>query len=109
MKENKFNVAWKQIGKIPDSHNAKEHYQLFIRKRHKISKTLRNTYQLKPFENPNNVDIKSIIAEHQKTSHKLSNTIRQAAKVGSNRSLYGDTKSFFKWKKHKNNKTSLCF
>ena len=96
MKENKFNVAWKQIGKIPDSHNAKEHYQLFIRKRHKISKTLRNTYQLKPFENSNNVDIKSIIAEHQKTSHKLSNTIRQAAKVGSNRSLYGDTKSFFK-------------
>ena len=33
--------------------------------------------------------------EHQKTLHKLSKTIRQAEKVGSNNSLYSDRK---KWK-----------
>ena len=39
------------------------------------------TQQLKAIENPNNVDIKSIIIEHPKTSHKLSKTIRQTDKV----------------------------
>ena len=43
-------------------------------------------------ENPNLVDIKSIIKEHPKTLHKLSKTIRQAKKVGSNNPLYSDTK-----------------
>ena len=46
--------------------------------------------QPKTFENPNIVDIKSVIIEHPKTSHKLPKTIRQAAKVsqvGSNSSL----------------------
>ena len=32
-------------------------------------------------ENPNIVDIKSVIIEHTNTSHKLSKTIRQAEKA----------------------------
>ena len=50
------------------------------------------TYQPKTFENPNIVVKKLIITEHPKTSHKLFKTIRQAEKVGSNSSLYNDTK-----------------
>ena len=50
------------------------------------------TYQSKTFENPNIVDIKSVITQHPKTSHQLSKTIRQAQKVGSNSSLYSDAK-----------------
>ena len=67
----------KLIEKIPDPCNAKEHYQSFIRKKNrksvKQSKVI--PYQPKTFENPNTVDIKSIIIEHPKTSHKLSKTI----------------------------------
>ena len=48
-------------------------------------------YQAKAFENPNIVDIKSIITEHSK-SLELFKTITQAEKVSSNRSLYSDTK-----------------
>ena len=36
--------------------------------------------------------MKSIVAVHSKTSHKLSKTIRQAGKVGSNSSFYSDIK-----------------
>ena len=65
-------LANKLIEKIPDPRNAKKHYQSFIRK--KITKSVKQseiiTYQLKPFENPNIVDIKSVITEHLKTSHK---------------------------------------
>ena len=53
------------------------------------------TYQPKTFENPNVVDIKSVIIEHLKTPHKLSKIIRQTEKlsqIGSNSSLNGDTK-----------------
>ena len=57
------------------------------------------THQLKTFENPNIVDIKLVIIEHPKTSHKLSKTIRQCEKVpqigsgkSSNSSLYSDRK-----------------
>ena len=46
------------------------------------------TYQPKTFENPNIVDVKSIATEHAKASHKLS----KAEKVGSDSSLYKDTK-----------------
>ena len=49
------------------------------------------SYQPKTFENPNITDIKSVITEHRNTSHKLSKTIRQAEKVGSNSSVYSDT------------------
>ena len=33
------------------------------------------------------VDIKSVVTEYPKTSHKLSKTIKQAEKIGSNSSL----------------------
>ena len=93
----------KLIEKIPDPCNAKEHYQSFIKKKnkkkhHEISKTIRNNYLSKTFENPNIVNIKSVITEHPKTSHELSKTITQAEKVGSNSSLNSDTKK----KKKKN-------
>ena len=39
------------------------------------------TYHPENFENPNIVDIKSVFTEHLKTSHKLSQAIRQAEKV----------------------------
>ena len=48
-------------------------------------------YQPKTFENPNIVDIKSVITEHSK-SLELFKTITHAEKVGSNMSLYSDTK-----------------
>ena len=99
-------LASKLIEKIPDSRNAKEHYQSFIRK--KNTKSVKQseiiTYQPKTFENSNIADIKSVITEHPKTSHKLSKT----EKVGSNSSLQSDAqkkKIFFKRKKCKNNKT----
>ena len=57
------------------------------------------------------VGIKSVVTEYPKTSHKLSKTIRQTEKVGSNSFLYSDTKKwkFFKQKKCKNNKTRAFF
>ena len=55
-------LANKLIEKIPDPHNAKEHYQSFIRK--KTTKSVKQsemiTYQTKTFENPNIVDVKSV-------------------------------------------------
>ena len=93
-------LANKLIEKIPDLRNAKEHCQSFIREENTKSAKQSEiiTYQLKTFENPNIVDIKSVIKEHPKTSHKFCKTIRQAAKVGSNSSLYNDTKKLFKQK-----------
>ena len=79
------------IKQIPDPHNAKENYHQFIRNKNIKSEIV--ACQPKSFENPNIADIKSVITEHWKTSHKLSKTIRQAKKVGSNRSLYSDTKT----------------
>ena len=38
----------------------------------------KHSYQSKTFENPNIADIKSIITEHPKNSHKSSKTIIQA-------------------------------
>ena len=46
------------------------------------------THPPKALENPNIVDIKLFVPENPKTSHKLSKTIRQAKKVGSNSFLY---------------------
>ena len=110
-------LANKLIEKIPDTRNAREHYQSFIRKKNtksvKQSKII--TYQPKTFENLNIVDIKSIITEHPKVSHKLSKTIKlkQAEKVNStNSSLYSDTENlenFVNEKKCKNNKTRTYF
>ena len=83
----------KLIEKILDPRNAKEHYQSSIRKKNRksVKESEIITYQPKTFENPNFVEIKSIITEHPKTSHKLSKTIRQPEKVGSYSSLYNDT------------------
>ena len=83
-------LANKLIEKIPDADNVKEHYQSFIRKKNRksVKKSEIITYQPKTFDT---VDIKSVITEYPKTSHKLSKTIRQAEKLGFNSSLYSDT------------------
>ena len=49
--------------KIPDSCNAKEHYQSFIRKKNTkpVKQSEIITHYPKTFENPNIVDIKSVI------------------------------------------------
>ena len=62
----------KLIQNVPDPRNAKKHYESFLRKKNRKSvKQLEIiTYQPKPFENPNIYDIKSVITEHPKTSHK---------------------------------------
>ena len=71
----RFIASCKEINrKLPDSCNAKEHYQSFIRK--EKSKSQRITYQPKSFENPNIVDIKSVIMQHSKISHALSKSIK---------------------------------
>ena len=76
-------LANKLIEKIPDPRNAKERYQSLIKKKNRksVKQSEIITYQPKTFENPNIVDIKSVIIEHPKTSHKLSKSIRQAEKV----------------------------
>ena len=51
-------------------------------------------HQSKTFENLNIIDTKLVITEHPNTSNELSNTIRQAEKVGSNSSLYSEMKNF---------------
>ena len=84
-------LANKLIEQILDPRNAKKHYQSLIRKKNrKLIKQLEIiTYQPKVFDT---VNIKSVITEHPKTSHKLSKTIRQAEKVGFNCCLYNYTK-----------------
>ena len=97
-------LASKLIKNISDPRNAKEHYQsLIITKNQKsVKQSEIITYQPKTFQNPNIVDIKSVITEHAKTSHKLSKTIRKAEKVSSNSSLYSDTKKSEKILNEKN-------
>ena len=85
----------KSIGNISDTRNTKGHYQSFIRK--KNTKSVKQPdiiiYQLKIcFANSNVVNINSVITEHPKTLHKLSKTIRQSKKGGSNSTLFSDTK-----------------
>ena len=81
------------IEQISDPRNVKEKLLIICKKlKHEISKTIRNNYlSTETFENPNIDDIKSLITEHPKTSQKLSNTIRQARKIGSDSSFYSDT------------------
>ena len=65
--------AHKLIEKVPNPHNTKEHYESYLRKKPrklvKQSETI--TYQPNIFDT---VDIKSVITEHPKTSHKLCKT-----------------------------------
>ena len=52
------------------------------KEKHKIVKQSKIiTQQPKTFQSPNIFDVKSVVIEHPKTSHKLSKTIRQAAKI----------------------------
>ena len=51
------------------------------------------TYQPKNFEKSSIYDMKSVITEHPKTSHKLFMTIVQTGKVVSNSCLYSFTKN----------------
>ena len=101
--------------KTPDPRNAKEHYQPFLRKKKKRKSVKQSeiiTYQTKTFESPNIGDIKLTITEHPKTSLELSKTIRQVEKVGSNSSLYSDTKkseNVLNEKNVLNKKTGTCF
>ena len=87
-------LANKLIWKIPDPRHTKGNYQLFLRKKTKRSLKQSEiiTYQSKTSGNPNIVDIKSVITEYSKTSHKLSKTIGKVEQVGSNNSLYSYTK-----------------
>ena len=57
----------KLIKKIPDPCHAKEHFQSFLRKKNRksVKRSEISTYQPKTFENPNIVNIKSVITEHQ--------------------------------------------
>ena len=54
---------------VHDPRNAKEHHQLFLRKKNrksvKQSETI--TYQLKTFEKTSIIDIESVTTEHLKT------------------------------------------
>ena len=66
-------LSAKLIEKISYPHNAKEHYQSFLRKK-KIKWVTQSkliTQQPKPFEIPIIVDIKSVIIEPPKTLLKL--------------------------------------
>ena len=92
-------VAFNQINrKIADPRKAKEQTLSIIFKKTNTKSVKQSkiiTQQPKTFENPNIIGIKLVNIEHTKTSHKLSKTIRQAEKVsqvGSNSSLYNDTK-----------------
>ena len=48
--------------------------------------------QPKTTEDPNTVDIKSVIVTHPKTSHRLFKTVKNAQRVGADSSLYSETK-----------------
>ena len=62
-------LANKLIEKILDPCNTKEHYQSFIKKKNtkSVKESEIMTYHAKTFENPNFIDIKSVIIEHPKT------------------------------------------
>ena len=100
-------LANKLIEKVPNPHYAKEQYQSFIKKKNRKSvKQLEIiTYQSETFENLNIVDINSVTTERAKTLYKLSKTIGKSGTVGSNGSLYSDTKKVEKFLMQKKRKT----
>ena len=61
------------IGEVPNFRNAKQHYESYLRKQNRksVKQSVIITYQPKIFDT---VDIKSVITEHPKTSHKLCKT-----------------------------------
>ena len=68
--------------KIPEASNVKEYYKSYLnRKNTKLVKGSNIIIQQpQTIKNPNIVDIKSVIIEHPKTSHKLSKAIRHSKK-----------------------------
>ena len=109
-------LATKLIEEIPDPCNAKESCQWFTRK--KNTKSVKQSKIIiqhpKTFEGTNIVDIKSVMMEHPKISHKVSKTIRHVKKVYQvvfNSSYIKIQKKlkFFELKKCENNKTNTCF
>ena len=82
-------LANKLIKIVLGSCNSKEHYKSFIIKenRKSVKQSEIITYQPKILQNLNIVDEKLIITGHPKTSPKLSKTIKQAKKAGSNSSF----------------------
>ena len=66
-------LANRLIQKVPDPRNAKEHYESFLRKKNRkpIKQSEIITYQPETLDT---LDIKSVITEHPKASHKLYQT-----------------------------------
>ena len=88
-----FLLANKLIKNIVDPINTKKHYKSFTIKenRESVKQSEIITYQSRSLKNPDNVNKKSFITEHPKTSYKLSKIIRQAENVGSDSFLNKDT------------------
>ena len=89
IEKKRFTAAFKQTTKeIPDLHNAKEHFQSFLRKKNKkpVKQSEIITYQPKTYENPSTVNKKSVIIEHSETLHKLSKVLGKGKKVVFNNS-----------------------
>ena len=66
-------LTFKLTEKIPDlsnEHYQSEHYQSLLKKKNRksVKESEIFTYQPNTFEKPNNVDIKSVITKHPKTS-----------------------------------------
>ena len=75
-----------------------------------LEKTVLIKWNVGGLENSNIVEIKSVIMKYQKTSQKLSITIRKAVKVGADCPWYSETKKvkIFGMKKCKNNQKITC-
>ena len=73
-----FNETLQIDKKISNPRISKEHYQSFKRKRNTnlVKESEIITCQRKTFKNPNINDIKSVITEHLKASHKSSKIAR---------------------------------
>ena len=107
-------IACNQINeKKADPSNAEVYYNSYLKRKNTklVKRSNIITEQLKAIENPNFVDIKSVIIEHSKISHKFSKIIRQAEKVSqvaseksSNNPLYSKKSTNFLSKKKNNNK-----
>ena len=71
-----------KLRKIVACSNAKEYYHFYLKRKNtklvKWSEII--TQQWKAIENPNIINIESVIIEHPKTLHKLSKAIGQASK-----------------------------
>ena len=73
-----FNETLQIDKKISNPRISKEHYQSFKRKRNTnlVKESEIITCQRKTFKNPNINDIKSVITQHLKASHKSSKIAR---------------------------------